>query len=124
MRNNLLLVSLLVLFSNTVSNAKPLCFELKLYVVIISLYKFKVLSQFSSRQNLFGNKRETFFLNLEDGYFGCQVNESAEFLQIYDISRLCDDFVDCFLASDENKGKLKCTGKYHCAIIKIVMSQI
>lgn len=112
MRNNLLLVSLLVLFSNTVSNAKPLCFELKLYVVIISLYKFKVLTQFSSRQNLFGNKRETFFLNLEDGYFGCQVNESVEFLQIYDISRLCDGLNDCYFGSDEKRRELKCTSKY------------
>jgi hypothetical protein len=68
-----------------------------------------VLSQYSSRKNLFNNRREVFFLNLEDGYFGCQVNESVEFLQIYDLSRLCDGYQDCFMGSDENRRELKCT---------------
>jgi hypothetical protein len=54
---------------------------------------------------------EVFFLHLDDGYFGCQVNESTDVLQLYDISKLCDGISDCFLGSDENRGKLKCTGK-------------
>lgn len=53
---------------------------------------------------------EVFFLHLDDGYFGCQVNESTDVLQLYDISKLCDGISDCFLGSDENRAKLKCTG--------------
>jgi hypothetical protein len=53
---------------------------------------------------------EVFFLHLEDGYFGCQVNESIDVLQLYDVSKLCDGIPDCFLGSDENRAKLKCTG--------------
>lgn len=54
---------------------------------------------------------------MEDGYFGCQVNESVEFLQIYDISRLCDGLQDCFMGSDEKKRDLKCTSKLICPIL-------
>ena len=68
-----------------------------------------MLSQYSSRKSVFRNRREVFFLNLEDGYFGCQVNESVEFLQIYDLSRLCDGYQDCFMGSDESRKELKCT---------------
>lgn len=68
-------------------------------------------SQFSSRKNLFGNRHEVFFLNLEDGYFGCQVNESVEFLQIYELSRLCDGLQDCYMGSDEKRKELKCSSK-------------
>lgn len=71
----------------------------------------QALSQFSSRKNLFGNRHEVFFLNLEDGYFGCQVNESVEFLQIYELSRLCDGLQDCYMGSDELRKELKCTSK-------------
>ncbi|KAK6638396.1 hypothetical protein RUM44_008825 [Polyplax serrata] len=59
----------------------------------------------------FGIKREIFFLNLEDGYFGCQVNESTDVLQLYEISRLCDGSKDCYLGSDELQKELKCTIK-------------
>lgn len=52
-----------------------------------------------------------FFLNLEDGYFGCQVNESVEFLQIYELSRLCDGLQDCYMGSDELRKELKCTSE-------------
>uniref|UniRef100_A0A8D8VM32 Neurogenic locus Notch protein n=1 Tax=Cacopsylla melanoneura TaxID=428564 RepID=A0A8D8VM32_9HEMI len=57
----------------------------------------------------FGIRREIFFLNLEDGYFGCQVNQSTEVLQLYELSRLCDGVHDCYLGSDELKKELKCT---------------
>lgn len=59
----------------------------------------------------FGIKREIFFLNLEDGYFGCQVNESTTVLQLYELSRLCDGQQDCYKGSDELRRELKCTGK-------------
>lgn len=59
-----------------------------------------------------GIKREVFFLNLEDGYFGCQVNESTQILQLYELSKLCDGVSDCYKASDELRAELKCTGKY------------
>ena len=75
------------------------------------LFLFQAQSQFSSRKNLFGNRHEVFFLNLEDGYFGCQVNESVEFLQLYELSRLCDGLQDCFMGSDELRKELKCTSK-------------
>lgn len=58
----------------------------------------------------FGIKREIFFLNLEDGYFGCQVNESTTVLQLYELSRLCDGKQDCYKGSDELRRELKCTG--------------
>ncbi|KAL1140439.1 hypothetical protein AAG570_000371 [Ranatra chinensis] len=57
----------------------------------------------------FGIKSEIFFLNLEDGYFGCQVNESKDFLQLYELSRLCDGTHDCYRGSDELRRELKCT---------------
>lgn len=57
-------------------------------------------------------KREVFFLNLEDGYFGCQVNESTDYLQLFELSKLCDGHSDCFMSSDELAKELKCTSKY------------
>lgn len=60
----------------------------------------------------FGIKREVFFLNLEDGYFGCQVNESTDVLQLYELTKLCDGTPDCFLGSDELEKELKCTSEY------------
>ncbi|KAF5291111.1 hypothetical protein FQA39_LY14353 [Lamprigera yunnana] len=57
----------------------------------------------------FGIKREVFFLNLEDGYFGCQVNESTDVLQLFELSKLCDGTPNCFLGSDELQKELKCT---------------
>ncbi|XP_038215243.1 fibrillin-1-like [Zerene cesonia] len=56
-----------------------------------------------------GIKREVFFLNLEDGYFGCQVNESTQILQLYELSKLCDGVPDCYKASDELRTELKCS---------------
>ena len=54
---------------------------------------------------------EVFFLNLEDGFFGCQVNESVDFLQLFEISKLCDGEPHCYGGSDESNNKLKCTSK-------------
>ncbi|XP_071552987.1 uncharacterized protein [Panulirus ornatus] len=56
-----------------------------------------------------GIEKEIFFLNLEDGYFGCQVNESTDVLQLFEVSKLCDGTPNCFLGSDENINELKCT---------------
>ena len=44
---------------------------------------------------------ELFWLNLEEGYFACQLNQSEKFLKIFRISRLCDGREDCYLGSDE-----------------------
>ncbi|GLH00246.1 Uncharacterized protein GBIM_06680, partial [Gryllus bimaculatus] len=57
----------------------------------------------------YGIKREIFFLNLEDGYFGCQVNESTDVLQLYELSKLCNGKPDCFMGSDELRQELKCS---------------
>ncbi|KAK2714568.1 hypothetical protein QYM36_008952 [Artemia franciscana] len=58
----------------------------------------------------FGIRRELFFLHLEDGLFGCQVNESVDVLQLFEISKLCDGVPNCFMGSDELRRDLKCTG--------------
>lgn len=59
-------------------------------------------------------RREIFFLNLEDGYFGCQVNESVDFLQLFELSVLCDGRPQCFRGSDELSLELKCSDRNHC----------
>ncbi|KAI1292053.1 Latent-transforming growth factor beta-binding protein 4 [Halotydeus destructor] len=59
-------------------------------------------------------KREIFILNLEDGYFGCQVNDSADFLQLFELSKLCDGIPQCFKGSDELAIQLKCTDRNQC----------
>lgn len=56
-------------------------------------------------------QREIFVLNLEDGYFGCQVNESTDFLQLFELSKLCDGHPQCFQGSDEVVPELKCTDR-------------
>ena len=50
---------------------------------------------------------ELFWLNLEEGYFACQLNESEKFLKIFKISRLCDYKDDCYLGSDELYDELR-----------------
>ena len=55
--------------------------------------------------------REIFVLNLEDGYYGCQVNDSADFLQLFELSKLCDGSPQCFRGSDEMSVQLKCTDR-------------
>lgn len=75
---------------------------------------FLVLSRFAQAQsqNRKSNTRlkpEMFDLHLELGYFACQVNNSREYLQIFDISKLCDGHADCFMGSDEAEEKNKCT---------------
>ena len=59
------------------------------------------------------SKKEVFFVNLEEGFFGCQVNETLEVLQIFKIEKLCDGTSDCYLGSDENPKELKCSSKYN-----------
>ena len=59
----------------------------------------------------FSRGKEVFFVNLEEGFFGCQVNETAEVLQIFKINKLCDGVSDCFRGSDENSKELKCSSK-------------
>lgn len=59
-------------------------------------------------------QQEIFLLNLEDGYFGCQVNESQDFLQLFELSKLCDGTPQCFQGTDELARELKCTDRNHC----------
>ena len=59
-------------------------------------------------------QREIFVLNLEDGYFGCQVNESTDFLQLFELSKLCDGLPQCFQGSDEVSLELKCNDRNQC----------
>ena len=63
------------------------------------------------RNDLTNKKREVFFVNLEDGFFGCQVNASVDILQLFEISKLCDGTPNCYLGSDESNPQLKCTSK-------------
>jgi len=75
-----------------------------------------------SQSNLFSNQpgrqidlsdilptEELFWLNLEEGYFACQLNESEKFLKIFRISRLCDYKEDCYKGSDELQKDLRCS---------------
>ena len=66
------------------------------------------------------NKKEVFFVNLEEGFFGCQVNETLEVLQIFKIEKLCDGTSDCYRGSDENQKELKCSSKYTYVSLSIV----
>ena len=52
-------------------------------------------------------------MNLEDGFFGCQVNASVDVLQLFEISKLCDGVAHCFGGSDEDNSRFKCSSKYH-----------
>ncbi|KAI8124767.1 Protein HEG like protein 1, partial [Lucilia cuprina] len=73
------------------------------------LYTQTQLSPFKTNLKSSRFRNEVFFLNLEDGYFGCQVNESTDYLQLYELSKLCDGNQDCYLGSDELNKELKCT---------------
>ena len=74
----------------------------------------RVNSQFSG-----GRGKEVFFVNLEEGFFGCQVNETAEVLQIFKINKLCDGVSDCFRGSDENSKELKCSSKWKVSVASV-----
>ena len=50
---------------------------------------------------------ELFWLNLEEGYFACQLNQSEIFLKIFKLSRLCDGRNDCYQGSDELSDDLR-----------------
>ena len=58
------------------------------------------------------SRKEVFFVKLEDGFFGCQVNASVDVLQLFEISKLCDGTSQCWQGSDELNTELKCTSKY------------
>ena len=110
------------------------------YLVILFL---KILVSFTAGQELFRSQnslgsrrtnfhndlrsqsqREVFFVNLEDGFFGCQVNASVDILQLFEISKLCDGTPNCYLGSDESNPRLKCTSKFTCHFylqIKIII---
>lgn len=87
------------------------------YLILICNYNLYFFLLQITAQSLsgigYGIKREIFFLNLEDGYFGCQVNESTDVLQLFELSKLCDGVPNCFLGSDELRNELKCSGKHY-----------
>ena len=105
-----------IMISSSVSiifiSKKNLLFQAKMECLVRILLWSSVLtwtrvnSQFSG-----GRGKEVFFVNLEEGFFGCQVNETAEVLQIFKINKLCDGVSDCFRGSDENSKELKCSSK-------------
>lgn len=82
-------------------------------VILINFLLFSLLQALSQKtQRLpFGLTKEVFFVNLEYGYFGCQINETTDYLQIYELSKLCDGVSDCFMGSDELRKELKCSSK-------------
>ena len=80
-------------------------------LVRIGLLYLLTLTKSVTPQTSLRSANEVFFVNLEEGYFGCQVNSSAEFLQIFTISKLCDGVSDCFRGSDEDQKELKCSSK-------------
>lgn len=67
-------------------------------------------------------QQEIFLLNLEDGYFGCQVNESQDFLQLFELSKLCDGQTQCYLGTDEMSTPLKCNNRDKCGISNLLAS--
>ena len=52
---------------------------------------------------------EVFWLNLEEGYFACQILPSSKFLKLFKLSRLCDGTNDCYKGSDELVEEMKCS---------------
>ena len=70
------------------------------------------------------SRKEIFFVNLEEGFFGCQVNETLEVLQIFKIEKLCDGTSDCYLGSDENQKELKCSSKYLSIFLFIIKKNL
>ena len=93
------------------------------------LHSFRRNNKFSSSRNKvrgrpptikndLSPRKEVFFVKLEDGFFGCQVNASVDVLQLFEISKLCDGTSQCWQGSDESNAKLKCTSKYLLKYIK------
>ncbi|OTF72533.1 hypothetical protein BLA29_011194, partial [Euroglyphus maynei] len=58
------------------------------------------------------------------GYFGCQVNESTDYLQLFELSKLCDGLPQCFQGSDEITLELKCNDRNQCTNCKNVDVEI
>ena len=86
-----------------------------LFSLLLSLLSTSCLAQYRPNWASLYVKREIFVLNLEDGYFGCQVNESTDFLQLFELSKLCDGVPQCFQGSDEVDSELKCTDRSKCS---------
>ena len=83
--------------------------------LMLSLLSTSCLAQYRPNWPSPYVQREIFVLNLEDGYFGCQVNESTDFLQLFELSKLCDGISQCFQGSDEVSLELKCKDRSKCA---------
>lgn len=85
-----------------------------LLLVTCSIQSFTTGQQFKPEWPQKLVEQEIFLLNLEDGYFGCQVNASQDFLQLFELSRLCDGQPQCYLGSDELDLQLKCRARDKC----------
>lgn len=83
------------------------------------LFLFQIHAQYRPNYPSPYLQREIFVLNLEDGFFGCQVNESVDILQLFELSKLCDGIPQCFLGSDEVANELKCTDRSEYILLKI-----
>ena len=64
-----------------------------------------------TKNDLISPRKEVFFVKLEDGFFGCQVNSSVDVLQLFEISKICDGTPQCWQGSDESNPQLKCTSR-------------
>lgn len=114
-------------FVYSLINPDRLYIAMFIYLYTCSFFSFEYLywkllfvlqAHSQSRKSSGRLKRERFNLNLEDGYFSCQLNESTDYLQVFELSKLCDGHPDCFLGSDEQAKELKCTRKFICYYLR------
>lgn len=94
--------------------SSPLCLVYALVFVFVCLPVSHVSAQYRPQWPSPLVQQEIFLLNLEDGYFGCQVNDSQDVLQLFELSKLCDGIPQCFRGSDELTDRLKCTDRSEC----------
>ena len=103
----------------SIKHWSSLLFQAKMECLVRILLWSSVLTWTRVSSQFSGRGKEVFFVNLEEGFFGCQVNETAEVLQIFKINKLCDGVSDCFRGSDENSKELKCSSKWKVSVASV-----
>ena len=103
----------------SIKHWSSLLFQAKMECLVRILLWSSVLTWTRVSSQFSGRGKEVFFVNLEEGFFGCQVNETAEVLQIFKINKLCDGVSDCFRGSDENSKELKCSSKWKDSVASV-----